>query len=69
MAFTQICFQGGSMKKVGCHTYKSEKKSGEHPEKNLGRCYPKKSQVAPYKNLGRFNRVPSTLQITSQGVD
>ena len=33
------------MKKVGCHTYKSEKKSGEHPEKNLGRCYPKKSKV------------------------
>ena len=23
------------MKKVGCHTYKSEKKSGEHPEKNM----------------------------------
>ena len=36
--------------------YKSEKKSGEHPEKNLGRCYPK-SQVVPYKNLGRFYRV------------
>ena len=28
-------FQGGSLKKVGCHTYKSEKKSGEHPEKNM----------------------------------
>ena len=27
-------------------------------KKNLGRSYPKKSQVAPYKNLGRFYRVP-----------
>ena len=26
-------------------------------KKNLGRNYPKKSQVAPYKNLGRFYRV------------
>ena len=35
-----------------------QKKLGEHPERNLGRCYPNKSQVAPYKNLGRFYRVP-----------
>ena len=33
--------QGGSLKKVGCHTYKSEKKSGAHPEKTLCRCNPK----------------------------
>ena len=46
------------MKKVECHTYKSEKNSGVHPEKKLGRCYPKKTQVAPYKNLGRFYMVP-----------
>ena len=24
----------------------------------MGRCYPKKSQVSPYKNLGRFYRAP-----------
>ena len=40
------------------HTYKSWKKSGEHPEKNLGRCYPKKNlRWQPYKNLDRFYRV------------
>ena len=58
VASNQIFFQGGSLKKVRCHTYKSEKKSGERPEKNLGRCYSKKSQVAPYENLCRFYRVP-----------
>ena len=35
------------MKKVGCHTYRSEKKSGEYPEKNLGRCYHKKVRWHP----------------------
>ena len=52
-------FQGGSLKKVGCHTYKSEKKSCELPKKIWVDAYTlKKSQVAPYKNLGRFCRVP-----------
>ena len=37
------------MKNVGCHTYKSEKKSGEHPEKNLGRFY----RVLPFKSFLR----------------
>ena len=27
-------FQVGSLKKLGCHTDKSEKKSGEQPERN-----------------------------------
>ena len=36
VASTQIFFQGGSLKKVGCHTYKSEKKSGEHPPQKFG---------------------------------
>ena len=27
-------------------------------KKNLDRCYPKKSQIAPYKNLNRFYRAP-----------
>ena len=66
VASTQIFFHGGSLKKVGRFTYKSEKKSGEHPEKNLGRCYPKKSHVAPYKNLGRFYRVPFKALIRLQ---
>ena len=28
-----LFFQAGTLKKVGYHTYKSEKKSGEHPDK------------------------------------
>ena len=37
-------FQAGTLKIVGCHTYKSEKNQVSTQ---------KKSQVAPYKKLGR----------------
>ena len=51
-------FQGGSLKKVGCHTYKSEKNQVSTLKKIWVDATLKKSQVAPYKNLGRFYRVP-----------
>ena len=55
---TKFFFQAGTLKKAGCHTYKSEKKSGEHPKKIWVDATVKKYQVAPYKNMGRFYRVP-----------
>ena len=58
MIFLPTFFLGGSLKKVGYHTYKSEKKSGEHPEKIWVDATLKKSQVAPKKYLGGFYRVP-----------
>ena len=50
---------------AGCHIYKSEKNLGEHPEKNLGRWYPKKIQ-----KIGRFYKVPfkSLLRLQIIGV-
>ena len=52
---TQIFFRVAAWKKVGCHTYKFEKKSGEHPEKNLGRFYrvPFKSILRPRYRLNK----------------
>ena len=37
-----------------------------HHEKNLGRSYPKKYQVVPYKNMSRFYRVPFTSLLRVQ---
>jgi hypothetical protein len=45
---TQIFFQGGSLKKVGCHAYKSEKNQVSTQKKNLGRFY-----RVPFKSLLR----------------
>ena len=50
-------FQEGTLKKVGCHTYKSEKINQVSTlKKNWVDATPKKFQVAPYKKLGRFYR-------------
>ena len=41
-------------------------KLGQHLGKNLGRCYPKKFQVAPYKNLVRLYRIPVKSRLRLQ---
>jgi hypothetical protein len=42
-SFCPDFLKGGTLKKVRCHTYKSEKKSQVSTlKKNLGKCYPKK---------------------------
>ena len=46
------------MKKVGCHTYKSEKNQVSNLKKIWVDATLKKSQVEPYKNVGRFYRAP-----------
>ena len=46
------------MKKVGCHTYKSEKIKVSTLKKIYVDATLKKFQVEPDKNMGRFYRVP-----------
>jgi hypothetical protein len=55
-------FLGGTLKKVGYHTYTSEKNQVSSLENIWVDATLKKSQVAPYILQG-------TLQITSQGAD
>ena len=58
MKSIQVIYFGGSLKKVRCHTYKSEKNQVSTLKKIWVDASQKKSQVPPYKKLGRFYRVP-----------
>ena len=56
----EIFFQGGSLKKAGCHTSKSEKNQVSTLKKIWLDATLKKISggMPPYKNLGTFFRVP-----------
>ena len=57
LASVQLFYRAAAWKKLGVILI-NQKNQVSTLKKNLGRCYPKKSQVAPYKFFGIFYRVP-----------
>ena len=53
-------FQVGNLKKVGFHPWKFRKKSGDHPEKNLGTPGPHLMQIhlVRYSTTARSGKNP-----------
>ena len=58
--FTRVAsVQGGSLKKAGFHTIRSEKKSCEYPKKIMAFWHPRKIRMHPTKMWVDFTGYPS----------